>query len=235
MAGQLNVMVEGCCHGALDDIYASLGEVERRRGCKVDLLLICGDFQGLRSPGDFDALAVPPKYRAMNSFEKYYRGESVAPVLTIFVGGNHEASNQLGALFYGGWVAPKIYYLGAAGCVRVGGVTLGGLSGIWNGKHYGWDHFEATADVLDVRDAIRSAYHVREVDVFRLALLGRDHVDCFISHDWPRGVERFGDVDRLCRRKPHFRDEIARNGAGKGCDNGQLQRHLSRSVTTRFG
>jgi hypothetical protein len=31
------------------------------------------------------------------------------------VGGNHEASNYLQELPYGGWVAPNIYYLGYAG------------------------------------------------------------------------------------------------------------------------
>jgi len=32
--------------------------------------------------------------------------------LTIFIGGNHEASNYLQELPYGGWVAHNIYYLG---------------------------------------------------------------------------------------------------------------------------
>lgn len=36
----------------------------------------------------------------------------MAPVLTIFIGGNHEASNYLQELPYGGWVAPNIYYMG---------------------------------------------------------------------------------------------------------------------------
>ena len=48
MASHLNVIVEGCCHGELDNIYASIAEVERRRGVKVDLLLCCGDFQACR-------------------------------------------------------------------------------------------------------------------------------------------------------------------------------------------
>jgi len=43
---------------------------------------------------------------------RYYSGEKTAPVLTIFIGGNHEASNYLQELPYGGWVAPNIYYLG---------------------------------------------------------------------------------------------------------------------------
>jgi hypothetical protein len=31
----------------------------------------------------------------MCSFYKYYAGEAIAPMLTIFIGGNHEASNYL--------------------------------------------------------------------------------------------------------------------------------------------
>lgn len=52
------------------------------------------------------------------------------------VGGNHEAANHLWELYYGGWVAPNIYYLGAAGVVNFGGVRIAGLSGIFNPRHY---------------------------------------------------------------------------------------------------
>jgi lariat debranching enzyme len=40
-------------------------------------------------------MAVPPKYRHIQTFYKYYSGEKTAPMLTIFIGGNHEASNHL--------------------------------------------------------------------------------------------------------------------------------------------
>ena len=40
-------------------------------------------------------LACPDKYLEMNDFHKYYSGELIAPYLTIFIGGNHEASNYL--------------------------------------------------------------------------------------------------------------------------------------------
>ena len=114
----LNIVVEGCCHGALDEIYRSVAQIERNRAVKVDLLLCCGDFQALRNEDDYDALAVPPKYRAIGSFYKYYTGERTAPVPTVVIGGNHEASNYMSDLFHGGWLAPNIYYLGAAGVVR---------------------------------------------------------------------------------------------------------------------
>ena len=98
------IAVEGCCHGELDNIYASIERTAATHGTKVDLLLICGDFQACRNEQDLNCMAVPQKYRTMASFYKYYSGELVAPMLTIFVGGNHEASNHLWELFHGGWV-----------------------------------------------------------------------------------------------------------------------------------
>ena len=52
------------------------------------------------------------------------------------VGGNHEAANHLWELYYGGWVAKNIFYMGHAGVINFGGTRIGGLSGIYNGKHY---------------------------------------------------------------------------------------------------
>ena len=44
-ASTMKIAVEGCCHGELDAIYASLQRLERDKSQKVDLLLIGGDFQ----------------------------------------------------------------------------------------------------------------------------------------------------------------------------------------------
>jgi lariat debranching enzyme len=52
------------------------------------------------------------------------------------VGGNHEAANYLWELYYGGWAAPDIWFMGYAGVVRFGGVRIGGLSGIYKDNHY---------------------------------------------------------------------------------------------------
>lgn len=73
----------------------------------------------MRDKEDFDAFECPPKYKELGQFHSYYQREKVAPILTIFVGGNHEASNYLRDLYYGGWVCENIYYLGASGVVRI--------------------------------------------------------------------------------------------------------------------
>ena len=39
-------------------------------------------------------------------------------------------------LYYGGWAAPQIYYLGHAGVVNFGGIRIGGMSGTYQSPHY---------------------------------------------------------------------------------------------------
>ena len=70
----LNIVVEGCCHGELDQIYNTVNRISQEEGSCVDLLIICGDFQSVRNEQDLACLACPPKYRKMNTFYKYYSG-----------------------------------------------------------------------------------------------------------------------------------------------------------------
>jgi len=148
-------------------------------------------------------MSVPVKYREIGDFHEYYSGSRTAPYLTIFVGGNHEASNHLLELYYGGWVAPRIYYLGAANVVRLGPLRIVGLSGIWKGYNYNKPHHERLP--FNEND-VKSIYHVRELDVRKLLQI-RTQVDVGISHDWPRGVEWKGDWGRLFARKNHFESD----------------------------
>lgn len=149
---------------------------------------------------------MPAKYREMHDFHEYYSGARTAPYLTIFVGGNHEAANYLFELYYGGWVAPNIYYMGAANVLKLGPLRIAGLSGIWKGFDYKKQHFER---LPYSQDDIKSIYHVRELDVRKLLQI-RTQVDVGISHDWPRGVEWKGDWKKLFRQKAHLEDD-ARN------------------------
>lgn len=139
-------------------------------------------------------------------FFRYHQGEQVAPVLTIFIGGNHEASNHMQELSYGGWVAPNIYYLGYAGVVQVNGVRIGGISGIYRGYNYERGHFELTPYT---DDTVRSVYSIRNLEVFRLSQLS-SKMDIMLSHDWPAHIWEHGDGTRngtkegLLRFKPGF-------------------------------
>lgn len=162
----------------------------------------------MRNSYDLNAMSVPMKYRELGDFHEYYSGLRQAPYLTIFVGGNHEASNHLFELYYGGWVAHKIYYLGAANVIWCGPLRICGLSGIWKGYNYRKPHYER---LPYTQDDVKSIYHVRELDVRKLLQL-RSQVDIGISHDWPKGVEWMGDWKGLFARKSHFESD-ARNGS----------------------
>ncbi|XP_076459216.1 uncharacterized protein LOC143292634 [Babylonia areolata] len=206
----MKVAVEGCCHGELDKIYETLQYLENVNNIKVDLLLICGDFQAVRNRDDFKAMAVPPKYQKLNSFYKYYAGEKVAPVLTIFIGGNHEASNYMQELPYGGWVAKNIYYMGYANVVQVGGLRIGGLSGIYKRHDYFKGHFEYPPYTEDTK---RSVYHIRNIEVYRLKQLSRP-LDIFMSHDWPTDIARYGNMSHLFSKKPFLKQEVMDGSLG---------------------
>ncbi|KAM9343808.1 lariat debranching enzyme isoform 1-T4 [Pholidichthys leucotaenia] len=206
----MKIAVEGCCHGELDKIYETIEYLQEKERVKVDLLLCCGDFQAVRNEGDMQCMAVPAKYRMMQTFYKYYSGEKKAPVLTIFIGGNHEASNHLQELPYGGWVAPNIYYLGYAGVIRYNGIRIGGLSGIFKSHDYRKGHHEFPPYTPQT---LRSVYHVRNIEVFKLKQIQMP-IDIFMSHDWPRGIYHYGTTEELLKKKKFLRHEVEANTLG---------------------
>ncbi|XP_058790851.1 lariat debranching enzyme A [Phymastichus coffea] len=206
----MRIAVEGCAHGELEIIYNIILESEKKDGKKVDLLLCCGDFQSTRNWKDLRCMNVPDKYKDMGTFYKYYTGEKVAPCLTIFIGGNHEASNYLQELAYGGWVAPNIYYLGYAGVINVAGIRIAGMSGIFKSHDYYKGHYEYPP----YNDqSIRSCYHVRNLEVFRLKQLS-GNIDAFMSHDWPTEITDYGNVKALLRQKSFFSEDIQNKTLG---------------------
>jgi lariat debranching enzyme len=54
-------------------------------------------------------------------------------------------------LYHGGWLAPDIYYLGAAGSVIVDGLRISGASGIYKEHDYGKGEFERGISWRDLK------------------------------------------------------------------------------------
>lgn len=80
-------------------------------------------------------------------------------------------------------------------------------------------------------DTLRSVYHMRELEVFRMAhMIQSDRpVDILLSHDWPAGIWDYGNRDRLLRTKPYFRDDMQSGKLG----NPPLM-HLLMTIKPRF-
>lgn len=153
---------------------------------------------------------MPAHYRKLGDFHQYYYGTKTAPYLTIFIGGNHEASNHLFELHYGGWVAPNIYYLGAANVIKLGPLKIAGTSGVYKKYDYQKPHFERLPYSYS---EMRSIYHQRELDIRKL-LSYRSQVDIGLSHDWPAGMEWLGNHRKLFAKKPHFRPDASTGDFG---------------------
>lgn len=209
---RMKIAVVGCLHGMMDSMYHEINNSDP----KVDLVLVCGDCQTIRHYDDLICLSVPDKYKKIGDFHEYYSGKKKVPVLTIFVGGNHEASNYLMTLPYGGWVCENFYYLGYAGVINFKGLRIAGVSGIYN--H--WNHNRGRYETMPLnQDTIKSVYHTRQLDIFRLQLLckraNQNPIDMFLSHDWPRRVYDYGNKNQLMKFKPGFRKDIeSRDGLG---------------------
>ncbi|CAG8498075.1 6826_t:CDS:10 [Diversispora eburnea] len=206
----MKIAIEGCCHNTLEVIYQTIDYIEKQKKIKIDLLLICGDFQSIRNSSDLESLNVPQKYRTLGNFHKYYSGELKAHCPTLFIGGNHEASNYLWELYHGGWVCDNIYYLGCAGVVNFGGLRIGGLGGIYNNRDYYTGHYEK---MPYSQQTIRSIYHLKQYDVAKLMQIKKP-IDIFMSHDWPLGITSHGDEKELLRIKPFFKNDILTNKLG---------------------
>ncbi|KAK8304531.1 hypothetical protein V6Z11_D04G228700 [Gossypium hirsutum] len=119
-----------------------------------------------------------------------------------FISGNHEASNYLCELHYGGWSLPNIYFLSFAGVVKFGNIHIGGLSRIYNARNYCLGHHERPS-YND--NTIRSVYHVWEYDVHKLMHL-EEPIDIFLSHDWPLSSTNYGNWQQLV----HYQKTIQR-------------------------
>lgn len=203
----MKIAVAGCCHGQLDVMY----DIIDQEGKNPDIVLVCGDFEALRDEEDLRSMAAPAKYRVMGDFHKYFNGEKKAPYLTLFIGGNHESSRYLLEHQDGGWVAPNMYFIGYSGVVQFNGVRIGGLSGIFNNKSYTTLRTEKSP--FDT-SSVHSVNYVRQRDVQKLWLMGRDSIDIMLSHDWPAGIEQHGHLKKLLAKKPYLRNDITNNNFG---------------------
>lgn len=214
---KLVVATVGCLHGRLGDLYYDLENYEKENNVKIDLVLCCGDFQSIKTKDDLAYISCPDKYKEMGQFHEYAgnktnkssKNAKTAPYLTIFVGGNHEASNILEENFYGGFIAPNIFYLGRAGVIKTKGVRIAGISGIFKSNDYYKGHFET-----DLIKHIKSIYHVREIEIAKLSHLNNEHIDFFMSHDWPTGAVKQKDFKNILHTHYHWKEELETDTLG---------------------
>ena len=217
----VTIAVTGCVHGCIQKMYNDIQSYSKLHNKHIDLVLCTGDFECMISKNDLNYLSCPPKYKHMGDFYKYYEGYLPTPYTTIFIGGNHEASNILNDHFYGGYICDKIYYLGRSGVVKYKGVRIAGVSGIFNVYDYKKGYYERN---LLEKGNMKSVFHVREFDIVKLAHL-TGSVDVMVSHDWPSGVVDVRDVDKVSGYNCDLKNELIHNELGS-YGNEYLLKHI---------
>lgn len=220
----MRIAIQGCCHGELNQVFQKVAQLHAQE--PIDLLLILGDFQSIRDEADFQSISIPPKYQKFGDFRDYYHNDELKPpVLTLFIGGNHESMRHLMLLPHGGYVSRDVFYMGYSNVVWYRGVRIGSLSGIYKKWDYqrdrpSWESLEAG----QWSSRVRELYHVRKSDISPLFMV-HGPLDIMMSHDWPNGVAYHGNTQDLIKRKPFFEKDIKTNQLGNPIG-WQLLRHL---------
>lgn len=233
---KLNVAVHGCVHGDLKKVYDLILSKSHTQK-KVDLLIILGDVQTLRSAQDLVSISIPPKYLYNNNvsritdFPKFVKDHYKIPIPTIIIGGNHENMKQFAELPHGGYIYPDLYYLGLKSVVTFKGLRIAGFSGITNL----YDVYKQLPVVPRSSETSKTSntlgnqqnqwwnknkktlYHVRFMDLVPLylyAVCSDLPLDMVLSHDWPAVVTQHGNIEDLLKRKPYFRKEVLNGELG---------------------
>jgi lariat debranching enzyme len=205
----MRILVTGCLHGAWEPVIQTADNLISH-GNHIDLIIVMGDAQTMRNSGDLDSFHCPRKYRQLGTFPKLLNGELTPPCLILVIGGNHEACDFLHQLPFGGWLAPRVFFLGRAASVRFGSLTISGLSGIFKNADF-WRPVDESFPLRSVSDML-SAVHYRYFSFFQLMALSG--TDVMLSHDWPSGVAAAHGGAFLRTRKRYIVDDDAAGTLG---------------------
>lgn len=208
------IFVTGCLHGGWDLLLDTVEEIVGQ-GDRIDLVLITGDAQTMRTEDDLLSYSAPQKYRVMGSFYKLYTGERKSKIPILIVGGNHEACDFLHLLPFGGWLAPNVFYAGRANSLKCGDITMSFLSGLYKPQEY----FRKVDEKFPLRDYdMKTAYHIRAFSDFQL--LGLENTQLIITHEWPATIPSQYGGHYLQKRRPDLvkEDKNKTFGLSKGIE-----------------
>ena len=172
----------GDVHGQWHCVIDAISEATEILGRVPDMALQVGDAEALRSEADLATVHVPGKYRSMGTFSALSPGDLACPV--YFIGGNHEPFEKLDIAEMNSdtvpipW-GPNVFYLGRAGAMSIGGLSIAWLSGI------------ERSEMLPARNTgkkERTYYLESEVERAKKKGLALGDIDVVITHDWPSGV-----------------------------------------------
>lgn len=174
----------GDVHG---NIYTMLGLQESwslRHKKNISFVLQVGDFEAHRHSEDLLSMDAPTKYKKLGDFADFYTKKALFPYPLWFIGGNHESYGWLDMFDRGKEIAPNFNYLGRVNSIKLAGLKIVGVSGI-----YKPDLFESnkrpSAREID-RYSNKKYISFLESEIERA--IDYDRADILLLHDWPAGI-----------------------------------------------
>jgi len=180
--------VFGDVHGRQELMYIAAEDWQERNGKKLDAILQVGDFETIRSERDLEHYYAPRKYHHISEISDYCKGLRKAPFFTAFIGGNHEAWGVLKSHHKGGFICPRVYYLGRSNVIDINGVRIGGLTGIFGRKYYKKEFSPNPS--YDWK-----YYRKSEVAALEKKIEEKGGIDILLIHDWVKPVSRIEVVE----------------------------------------
>lgn len=207
--GKLRILITGCLHGEWDLLCDTVEQLIEE-GNEIDMIIVTGDAQTMRFEEDLKSFAAPAHYRRLGTFYKLYNGERRIARPTIVLGGNHESSDFLHLLPFGGWLAQNVFYTGRANSLKVGDVSITAISGLYN-SHYYYENVDEKYPIRSKTD-LHKCFHIRAFSDFQI--LGLERTQIMLSHDWPSGIPRTYGGKYLQRRKKCIVESDENNNFG---------------------
>ena len=176
------ICAAGDIHGAIDELYEHVLQLEKQLAINFDLVLHVGDFGAWPDPEKLDKATA--KRDGPGDFAKWIGEGKRAPRSTVFIPGNHEDFEFLGKLSQSTEILPGLIYLPSGGAFnfKSNGQTLriGGVGGCFSPKDY---------EVASAALKGKARRHFTRDQVERVVRKANDgRFDVIMTHDAPTGV-----------------------------------------------
>lgn len=198
--------VVGDVHGHMNKMVALLQAWEKQQRKKLKFVLQVGDFEPHRHEADMLTMAASSQHRQLGDFPYYYQKAKHFPWPIYFIAGNHEPHGFLDEHPQGFYAADNCYYLGRAGKKDVEGLTIAGLSGIYDQAHF--QHERPPLSVIHQTSRKKYTYF-NESDVDTLLKLAT--VDILLFHEWPSGIIAEQDDVAFLQQRRSLRSDLVGN------------------------
>ncbi|MCO7224073.1 metallophosphoesterase [Pleionea sp. CnH1-48] len=176
--------VVGDVHGHMDRMVSQLTGWEKKHHKKLSFVLQVGDFEPHRSENDLSTMAAPSKYKQLGDFHRYlapYHSRFPWPI--YFIGGNHEPYGYLESTASGSLVADNCVYLGRTGVIKIEGINVAGLSGIYR-EDFFYQSRPAVECIAGVPNKLFAYYNWNDL----AALSTCKNIEVILLHDWPTNI-----------------------------------------------